>query len=442
MEYAVLERNYNEIISYIGKYENNVSQTNAKEVIVSFKEEWVNYIDYMFRGKDIEPEYGNALIIYSTGVLELETLLTDEVELLSEKIKFFDEKVSVGSQLDIKIHLFINLAQCCYRLGDKYKKNMIASIEKYIYYSLCCEPFNKKYSPSAYKFRTCNKYLFQSLINESIGLTSPGYFNDPFDSPILELLNNDEEFPQYIRQVYNDCLKVSCFSSYTKLPRIDEKTRQPIKNEKKTEDGIPDYLNGLMWAHYADSHKGVCIKYHFPESFTILGHNSDNVTCFFHDITYSDSDICQYSKKDSINMKDAFFLKGKQWEYENELRFFYFDVNGREGYKVIKAENCIEAVYFGLRCSEEDKTTIMNILKDKKLITIDYQKKQTESPIKFYQMKVDTEHFGQVKAIDISPKTICSTKKTKLCCKLLKLIKTIKKLMCIGEEERCHRNYP
>lgn len=122
MEYAVLERNYNEIISYIGKYENNVSQTNAKEVIVSFKEEWVNYIDYMFRGKDIEPEYGNALIIYSTGVLELETLLTDEVELLSEKIKFFDEKVSVGSQLDIKIHLFINLAQCCYRLGDKYKK--------------------------------------------------------------------------------------------------------------------------------------------------------------------------------------------------------------------------------------------------------------------------------------------------------------------------------
>ena len=79
-----------------------------------------------------------------------------------------------------------------------------------------------------------------------------------------------------------------------------------------------------MWAHYADSHKGVCIKYHFPESFTILGHNSDNVTCFFHDITYSDSDICQYSKKDSINMKDAFFLKGKQWEYENELRFLYF----------------------------------------------------------------------------------------------------------------------
>lgn len=394
MENTVLERSYNEIISYIGKYENNVSKNNAKEVINLFKEEWINTIENS--GED----YGNALIVYSTGVFELETLSTDEVELLSKRIKFFDEKKSVRLQLGIKTALFINLAQCWYRLGDKYRKNIIDSIKKYIYYLIGCS-YNTSYSPSAYKFRTCNKYLFQSLINESIGLTSPGYFNDPFDSPIRELLNNEDEFSQYIRQAYNDCLKVSCFSSNIKLPREDEKTHQLIHKEEKLKGALPEYLNELMWAHYADSHKGVCIKYHFPNSFTKFVHNSDGVTCFFYDIIYSDSDICQYSKKDSINMKDAFFLKGKQWEYENELRLLYFDVKGREGYKVIKAENCIEAVYFGLRCSEEDKTTIMNILKDKKLITIDLEKNQTESPIKFYQMEVDKEHFGQVKAKEI-----------------------------------------
>ena len=394
MENTVLERSYNEIISYIGKYENNVSKNNAKEVINLFKEEWVNTIENS--GED----YGNALIVYSTGVFELETLSTDEVELLSKRIKFFDEKKSVRLQLGIKTALFINLAQCWYRLGDKYRKNIIDSIKKYIYYLIGCS-YNTSYSPSAYKFSTCNKYLFQSLINESIGLTSPGYFNDPFDSPIRELLNNEDEFSQYIRQAYNDCLKVSCFSSNIKLPREDEKTHQLIHKEEKLKGALPEYLNELMWAHYADSHKGVCIKYHFPNLFTKFVHNSDGVTCFFYDIIYSDSDICQYSKKDSINMKDAFFLKGKQWEYENELRLLYFDVKGREGYKVIKAENCIEAVYFGLRCSEEDKTTIMNILKDKKLITIDLEKNQTESPIKFYQMEVDKEHCGQVKAKEI-----------------------------------------
>lgn len=323
MEYAVLERNYNEIISYIGKYENNVSQTNAKEVIVSFKEEWVNSIDYMFPGKDIGEKYGEALIVYSVGVFELETLSTVEVELLSERIKFFDENESVKYKLGIKTALFINLAQCWYRLGDKYRKNIIDSCKKYIYYLIGCS-YNTSYSPSAYKFRTCNKYLFQSLINESIGLTSPGYFNDPFDSPILELLNNDEEFSQYIRQAYNDCLKVSCFSSNIKLPREDTHTHQFINNEEKLKGALPEYLNELMWAHYADSHKGICIKYHFPNSFTKFVDNSDGVTCFFYDVTYSDSDISQYSNKDSINMKDAFFLKGKQWEYENELRLLYF----------------------------------------------------------------------------------------------------------------------
>lgn len=54
MENTVLERNYNEIIYYIEKYKNNVFQTNAKEVIGSFKEEWVNSIDYMFIGESME----------------------------------------------------------------------------------------------------------------------------------------------------------------------------------------------------------------------------------------------------------------------------------------------------------------------------------------------------------------------------------------------------
>ncbi|PIN28455.1 DUF2971 domain-containing protein [Prevotella intermedia] len=427
MENIVLERYYNEILSYIGKNENNVSKTNAKEVIDSFKEEWVNSIDYMFIGKDIGEKYGEALIVYSAGVFELETLSTVEVELLSERIKFFDENESVKYKLGIKTALFINVALCWHRLGDKYKKNIIDSIKKYIYYSICIS-YNTSYSPSAYKFRTCNKYFFQSLINESIGLTSPGYFNDPFDSPIRELLNNDEDFSQYIRQAYNEGLKVSCFSSNIKLPREETHTHQVINNKEKLKGALPEYLNELMWAHYADSHKGVCIKYHFPNSFTKFVDNSDGVTCFFNDVTYSDSDISQYSNKDSINMKDAFFLKGKQWEYENELRLLYFDVNGREGYKVIKAENCIEAVYFGLRCSEEDKTTIMNILKDKKLITIDFREKQTESPIKFYQMEVDKEHFGQVKAKEITPEIVCSTKEKKSGCWLLKLIN---KLICV-----------
>ena len=83
MENKDLERYHNEILSYIGKYENNVSKTNAKEVIDSFKEEWVNSIGYIFKREDLGQKYGKALILYSVGIFELETLSEDEVELLS-----------------------------------------------------------------------------------------------------------------------------------------------------------------------------------------------------------------------------------------------------------------------------------------------------------------------------------------------------------------------
>ena len=402
MENAVLERNYNEIISYIGKYENNVSKTNAKEVIDSFKEEWVNSIDYMFLGKDIGKKYGEALIVYSAGVFELETLSTDEVELLSERIKFFDENESVKYKLGIKTALFGNLALCWYKIGGEYKRNTINTLKKHLYYLIAQSSYTS-YSPTAYKFRACNDYLFQSLKNENVGLTSPKYFNDPFDCPILELLNNDEDFSQIIRQAYNECLKISCFSSNLKLPRIDKE--QQLIREEKRQGATSEYLNELMWAHYADSHKGVCIKYHFPNSITQLAGDHNSVICYFKDVTYSNKDISQYSYKEAINMYDAFFLKGKQWEYENELRLLYFNLEGEEGFHSIEAKNCIEAIYFGLKCSQENQDKIIEILKDTPHITINPQGEQTENPVKFYKMVIDKQHFGQVKAIDISPKT-------------------------------------
>lgn len=40
--------------------------------------------------------------------------------------------------------------------------------------------------------------------------------------------------------------------------------------------------------------------------------------------------MSKYSKKDSINLEDAYFLKGKDWEYENELRFLHYDLNNQD----------------------------------------------------------------------------------------------------------------
>ena len=49
------------------------------------------------------------------------------------------------------------------------------------------------YSPTAFAFRKCTNFLYQSLVNEQLNLSSPTTFNDPFDCPIRELLNNGDD---------------------------------------------------------------------------------------------------------------------------------------------------------------------------------------------------------------------------------------------------------
>ena len=242
-------------------------------------------------------------------------------------------------------------------------------------------------------------FLYQSLINDQLNISSPVTFNDPFDCPIRELLNNDDDVSYLIRQAYRDCLKIACFISNDKLPYLNESNE--VIREKKHDNDVYEYLNELMWAHYADSHRGICVKYKFPGILSILGSAKSNKVAYFKDVKYSDNDLSKYSSKDSITLEDAFFLKGEQWEYENELRYLYFDLEGDGEYGTVNAPNCIEAIYFGMRCPESDRRTIYNIMKDKKLITYDLNGViKEEKPVQFYQMKVDKSHFGQIKVVD------------------------------------------
>lgn len=398
-----IESLFREIDDYISCYQERVSSDNVQQVIDTFKRDWFAAIDYIDGEK-----YGEALIIYSAAIWKHTSITENDVKVLSEEIGKFDANESVKYKFGIKAALFGNLGLCWIKLGVGYRENAIASFKKHIY-NLLLPTSHTKYSPVAYRFRSCSKYLFDDLRNQTIGLTSPSLFNDPFDCPIIELLNNDEDTSAIIRQAYQDCLKIACFSSNTKLPYFDEKKQERIQEEKQR-GSMPEYTNELMWAHYADFHKGVCIKYHFPNSLTQLADGEDGVMCYFKDVSYSSQDLSLYSRKDSINLYDAFFLKGEKWMYENELRLLFFDITGKPGFHSIPAKNCIESVYFGLKCPQDHRDKIREILKDRIHEKVDLQGKRTSYPIKFYEMVIDKQHFGQVEAREIPPLPLGSDK--------------------------------
>lgn len=395
---------------YISDYYEKVTADNAQQCMENFDENWKQVVEYP---DDDTPKrqskYGLALVILTAAYFESSASKEKDIIRLSKLIYEYDSNDNVKYKFGVKQTLFFNLGLCWHKLGTRYDENAVSAFKKYLFYLLAKSNNNSFANLSSFAFRKCNEYLYKSLIKEQLNLSSPSEFNDPFDCPILVLLKiYEDDVNELILKAYNDSLKVSCFMRNIKLlPEKDEKENwitddngNPIYKKKHDLDA-DEYLNGLMWAHYADFHKGICIKYHFNEKMTNMIVDSDKIISYFKDIKYSDEDMSKYSNKDSISVEDSFFLKGKNWEYENELRYLYFDIDGTGKHKQIDIPNCIEAVYFGVKCSQADRDTIMKILKDQKLITYDLQDNRTEKDIEFYQIEMDMKHFGQLNAVKL-----------------------------------------
>lgn len=398
---------FSEIKSYINKYNATIEQCKPEDVIKAFKQEWKVLTKY--NGDKINPfiepetwtdsRYGYALNLFAFAYYRLENLEQKDVETIENLILEFEGDENVENYFSRKAALFYDLGRCWHKVGrDDYA---IKYFKKNIYYSL--HIFYKRYGTTAYAFRKCSNFVYQSLINEQLNVSSPSTFNDPYDCPIIELLNNEDEISQLIRKAYLESIKIACFVRNGKLSYQERDEIEGVGGDESTrQDDKAEYLHSLMWAHYADSHKGICIKYIFPNDLSVLVSQNNGELSFFHDVEYDSKKLGDYSTKNRITFEDAFFLKAEDWEYENELRFLHFDLEDTNLHKSIDIPNCVEAIYFGLKCPKQERDTIMKIMKEKQFVEKDTEGKvkRTES-VKFYQMKVDKDYCGRLVAEEI-----------------------------------------
>ena len=103
---------------------------------------------------------------------------------------------------------------------------------------------------------------------------------------------------------------------------------------------------GVMWAHYADGHKGACIEVRVTST------NWKRV-----EIKYVGSPLCAQHDKYA---EDLFNRKSLQWEYEKEIRYIKTarKTKNKEGVKSAYIREClsisIERVYLGMNVSSQD----------------------------------------------------------------------------------------
>jgi len=193
------------------------------------------------------------------------------------------------------------------------------------------------------------------LENSTLKFSKPSEFNDPFDCNItIDTNNTKEEIDAYIeilrknQTVTDDYIKV-----FYNPKQLFESLNKTVKDSKEFL-GVScfsnDFDNILMWAHYSDKHRGVCLK------FDLLADPDCFMTPFI--VNYSD----KYPTYNYIRNQEGlakFLLETKSigWKYENEIRV----MKKGSGFYPFRKDSLVE-IMFGAKTLQSDKVDIRNVI--------------------------------------------------------------------------------
>ncbi|WFD10782.1 DUF2971 domain-containing protein [Tepidibacter hydrothermalis] len=279
-----------------------------------------------------------------------------------------------------------------------------------------CGAIDLKYKnipKSLFRYRTFDEkgHNLDNLASDSVWLSSPMDFNDPYDSALT--LNLQNRFFDNTKKNFIETLKKNKSVSqkemniinnpdYTQddLFRFVVNNSPEIPHDKKEEASkilksvIQKQLDKLiadcdssfkslmyiacfsevkdsilMWSHYAANHEGFCIEYDFKR----LG-NSDVRTRMLYPVIYNNNlfDATEYlmpsSQKEKTNIlfnQYAAINKSQEWSYEKEWRLIIGSgvLKNATSYNSPKAN----AIYLGARASEENIKKVKLIAQSKNI---------------------------------------------------------------------------
>ena len=345
--------------------------------------------DFLENNKDLNSAFISELLLFEKHVdkLDIDSLFYIYLNLckafcmnreFETAIEYANraEKIIPTWNDDFRRDLFFEKGHVYARMDNKTKDAEEAFI-KHIFYNSYQENFksfawqkqrvsSKISKKPLYSFRPVNKYSISDLIKNEITMSDPYTFNDPFDTPLFSHID--------LRRAI-----IKKTSEYDIKPMVDAykhfKVRCFVKHKERSRK--QPFENQLMWSHYADSHRGICIRYKFDAEITIED-EKEKIFSIWYNVDYK----LEIKPDNPKSLKFLLATKEKCWEYENEVRLVHFDPSCPDKYKSISIkESKIEAIFFGCRCTDEDEQTIRKIFHEK-------------SDVEFFKFKFDLGSYG------------------------------------------------
>ena len=385
-KFVIALKKYLEEIGYKGVYERSKSYESFYESIKDldchdfrfffFKAHYLYAImDNIEEAKDYIEKSINSIALIKHVIDSPNDLFCDNTPFLFVPIE------GKGKYIPLKLPTLFEIISHIYTIAGEICSNLDLDAEALKYYQranyyklfLKTEIENRNYV-YLYSFRRFNEYSLSDLINNEISVSPSKNMNDPFDS-IINLWGSEEQ------------LKETC------------KEHKHIKNLSRSFDyfRIRSFCNGeteealgnlLMWSHYADEHRGYCVKYKLSKHYIKQDENDSFEHMFLKPIIYrKDEEKVDISGMTSINTDLAFATKHESWKYEKEVRLIVYNPNKEESFYGIPLDkdSCIEAIYFGCKCEPETINTIKNLFS------------KADIPPKFFKVYSESKDVYQLK---------------------------------------------
>jgi hypothetical protein len=244
-----------------------------------------------------------------------------------------------------------------------------------------------------YKYRTIDEPTLEIIKCGKIYFPSIFQLNDPFDGSVPYIYDETgltyENIFQKMRKIavkehseYNERQIHEYISENMKYQNYEEKLNKEVREKIENDFGIYSLTtkrdNLLMWSHYANSHKGICVGFNTK----ILFKHANSILAT---ITYQEC-LPKRSIFDADEWKfiqQLLSTKSRVWEYEDEYRLI--KINGARK-EVFIPLNGLEEIIFGCEiktsCKEKLKEIIKNNNPSCKLFECSLNKKKFELDIK------------------------------------------------------------
>ncbi len=232
-----------------------------------------------------------------------------------------------------------------------------------------------------YKYRAINDYTINSLINNELFFSDPNDFNDPFDSRCNAIYDGtDSEWNEWSRKYNIPSNELENFKNYWRhgnggINSFNEEMHKDYKRKFRVLSLSEVYDDILMWSHYSDSHKGICLQFNtikigktpcikFDESYVdypsaILPKGFLPTVSVKYQLEYPET---HNRLRDPPEKLTKFFLtKHIDWKYEKERRIILF-------HKYIKSNpikfnsEMLSGVIFGMNIEISNIRLIKSIL--------------------------------------------------------------------------------